>query len=166
MVASSLGKASRLSSVVVLELDSLESVAERRLKDKIKHVLENPSHPLYNKLLQNAAHEATRSSHPGAKRSPLGANLYLQPLDFKWDLFNKKTYIKQLLVLLKRHPHLKFPRLHKKEVVLCAKPPSNPISPREKPSLWTSQTFSDPYQACSAAICSSVFTWCTERTRR
>lgn len=37
--------------------------------------------------------------------------------------------------------------------------------PREKPSLWTSQTFSDPYQACSAAICSSVLTWLTKRTR-
>lgn len=40
------------------------------------------------------------------------------------------------------------------------------ISPREKPSLWISQTFSDPYQACSAAICSSVFTWWIERTRK
>lgn len=50
---------------------------------------------------------------------------------------------------------------------ICAKKkPSNLVSPREKPSLWTSQTFSDPYQACSAAICSSVFTWWTERTRR
>lgn len=32
------------------------------------------------------------------------------------------------------------------------------VSPRENPSLWTSQTFSDSYQACSAAICSSLFT--------
>lgn len=32
-------------------------------------------------------------------------------------------------------------------------------SPREKPSLWTSHTFSEPYHACSAAICSSDFTW-------
>lgn len=44
--------------------------------------------------------------------------------------------------------------------------PNDLVSPREKPSLWTSQTFSDPYQACSAAICSSVFTWWTQRTRR
>lgn len=37
--------------------------------------------------------------------------------------------------------------------------------PREKPSLWTSQTFSDPYQACSAAICSSVFTCLPDGTK-
>lgn len=30
--------------------------------------------------------------------------------------------------------------------------------PKEKPSLWTSHTFSVPNQARSAAICSSVFT--------
>lgn len=36
-------------------------------------------------------------------------------------------------------------------------------SPRENPSLWTSQTFSDSYQARSAAICSSVFTCGTGR---
>lgn len=42
---------------------------------------------------------------------------------------------------------------------------SSGLLPREKPSLWTSQTFSDPYQACSAAICSSVFTCLTKRTR-
>ncbi len=51
------GEASRLnkvvrkaSSVVGLELDNLESVAERRMKDKIKAILENPSYPLYDEL--------------------------------------------------------------------------------------------------------------------
>lgn len=35
--------------------------------------------------------------------------------------------------------------------------------PREKPSLWTSHTFSVPYHAFSAVICSSVFTCGRER---
>ncbi len=46
------GEASRLnklvrkaSSVFGLELDSLESVAEEKMKDKIKAMLESPSHP-------------------------------------------------------------------------------------------------------------------------
>ncbi len=53
------GEASRLnklvrkaSSVVGLDLDSLESVAERRIKYKIKNILNNPSHPLYDDLWQ------------------------------------------------------------------------------------------------------------------
>ena len=37
-------------------------------------------------------------------------------------------------------------------------PWASPDSPSEKPSLWTSHTFSVSYQASSAAICSSVFT--------
>lgn len=39
----------RAGSVVRLELDSLESVAERRMKDKIKAILDNPFHPLHDK---------------------------------------------------------------------------------------------------------------------
>lgn len=36
--------------MVGLELDSLESVAERRMKDEIKAVPDNPSHPLHDEL--------------------------------------------------------------------------------------------------------------------
>lgn len=39
-------------SVVGLELDTLESVAERRVKDKINTILDNPSHPLHEELWQ------------------------------------------------------------------------------------------------------------------
>lgn len=35
-----------------MELDSLETIAERRMKDKIKAILENPSHPLYKEQRQ------------------------------------------------------------------------------------------------------------------
>ena len=51
------GEASKLNklvkkarSVVGLELDSLESVAERRLMDKLRAILDNPSHPLHDEL--------------------------------------------------------------------------------------------------------------------
>ena len=40
------------NSVVGLELDSLESVAERRMKDEIKAILNNLSHPLHDELWQ------------------------------------------------------------------------------------------------------------------
>lgn len=35
-----------------MELDSLETIAERRMKDKIKAILENPSHPLHKEQRQ------------------------------------------------------------------------------------------------------------------
>lgn len=38
--------------MVWLELDSLESVAERRMEDKIKAILDKPSHPLHDELRQ------------------------------------------------------------------------------------------------------------------
>ena len=53
------GESSRLnklvrkaSSVVGLELDSLEVVVERRMRDKFKSILGNPSHPLHAELWQ------------------------------------------------------------------------------------------------------------------
>lgn len=43
----------KATSVVGLEQDSLESeVAERRMRDKIKAILDNPAHPLHNMLWQ------------------------------------------------------------------------------------------------------------------
>lgn len=38
--------------MVGLELDSLESVVERRMKDEIKAILNNLSHPLHDELWQ------------------------------------------------------------------------------------------------------------------
>ncbi len=68
------GEASRLnklvrkaSSVVGLELDSLESVAERRMKDKIKAILENPSHPLHDELWQMGSSFSHRIIPPRCK---------------------------------------------------------------------------------------------------
>ena len=42
----------KASSVVGLELDSLEVVVERRIREKFKSILGNPSHPLYAELRQ------------------------------------------------------------------------------------------------------------------
>ena len=42
----------KASSVVGLELDSLEVVVERRMRDKFKSILGNPSHPLHAELWQ------------------------------------------------------------------------------------------------------------------
>ena len=51
--AGSLNKLVRKArSVVGLELDSVESVAERRMTDKFKAILDNPSHPLHEEPWQ------------------------------------------------------------------------------------------------------------------
>ena len=42
----------KASSVVGLELDSLEVVVERRMRGKFKSILGNPYHPLYVELWQ------------------------------------------------------------------------------------------------------------------
>lgn len=42
----------KASSVVGLELNSLEAVAERRMMDKMNSILDNPSHPLSDELWQ------------------------------------------------------------------------------------------------------------------
>jgi len=34
------------------QLDSLEAVVERRMRDKLKSILDNPSHPLHDELWQ------------------------------------------------------------------------------------------------------------------
>ncbi len=70
------GEASRLnklvrkaSSVVRLELDILESVAERRMKYKIIAILDNPSHPLYD------------------KQWPMGSSFSHRIIPPRWDLY-------------------------------------------------------------------------------
>ena len=45
-------KAGETSSVVGLELDSLEAVVERRTRDTFKPILGHPSHPIYDELWQ------------------------------------------------------------------------------------------------------------------
>ncbi len=48
--AAEAGRLNKASSVVGLELDSLESVRKRRMKNKITVILDNPAHPLYDEL--------------------------------------------------------------------------------------------------------------------
>lgn len=42
----------RVHSMVGPEVNCLETVAERRMKDKIKAILDNPSHPFQHELWQ------------------------------------------------------------------------------------------------------------------
>ena len=68
VVASTLFKLVRkVSSVVGLELDSLEAVAEKRTRDKIKSILGNPSHPLYDELWQMGSTFSYRLIPPRCK---------------------------------------------------------------------------------------------------
>lgn len=49
------GEVNRLNKLVRLQLDSLETVADRRMKDKIKSILDNPPRPLHDKQLQGGS---------------------------------------------------------------------------------------------------------------
>ena len=57
----------RASSVVGLKLDSLEAVAERRMRGKINAILCNPSHPLYDELWQLGSSFSHRLIPPRCK---------------------------------------------------------------------------------------------------
>lgn len=60
----------KTKSVVRLELDSLEAVAERRMVNKISATLENPSHPLYDELWQMGSSFSHRLIPPKSKKEP------------------------------------------------------------------------------------------------
>ena len=63
-------------SVVGLELDSLETEHERRMRNRIKAILNSPSNLLHNSRW--AAHLATTSLHPGVKLNVLDALLNIR----------------------------------------------------------------------------------------
>ena len=57
----------KASSVVGLELDSLEVVVERRMRDKFKSIMGNPSHPLHAELWQMGSTFSHRLMFPRCK---------------------------------------------------------------------------------------------------
>ena len=57
----------KASSVVGLELDSLEVVVERRMRDKFKSIMGNPSHPLHAELWQMRSTFSHRFMFPRCK---------------------------------------------------------------------------------------------------
>lgn len=82
-------KLSKTSCVVGLEVESLEAVAERRrMKDKIKTILDKPSHPLQDELWRMSSSFSHPITHPGAKWSTSGPSPHLHcshsPLSLSW----------------------------------------------------------------------------------
>ncbi len=57
----------KASAVVGLQLDSVEVVAARRMKDKINKILDNPSHPLDEELWQRASTFSQRLIPPRSR---------------------------------------------------------------------------------------------------
>ena len=58
----------KASSVVGLELDSLEVVVERRMRDKFESIMGNPSHPLHAELWQMGSTFSHRLMFPRCKK--------------------------------------------------------------------------------------------------
>ena len=54
----------KASSVVGLRIEGLQSVAERRIKLKLKSIMANPSHPLYGDLQDRASTFSQRLTFP------------------------------------------------------------------------------------------------------
>ena len=54
----------KASSVVGLQIEGLQSVAERRIRDKLDSIIANPSHPLYGDLQDRASTFSQRLTFP------------------------------------------------------------------------------------------------------
>ncbi|XP_051257592.1 uncharacterized protein LOC127364239 [Dicentrarchus labrax] len=58
----------KASSVVGMELDSVEAVTEKRMRGKLKAIMDNPSHPLYTELRQLRSTFSYRLTQPRASK--------------------------------------------------------------------------------------------------
>ena len=54
----------KASSVVGLQMEGLQSVAERRIRDKLNAIMVNPSHPLYGDLQDRKSTFSQRLTFP------------------------------------------------------------------------------------------------------
>ena len=70
--ANTLGKLVRkASSVVGVELDSVEAVTEKRMRGKLKDIMDDPCHPFYAKLRWLKRMISHRLTRPHASRDSL-----------------------------------------------------------------------------------------------